>query len=53
MGYNVHITRNEKWFEQDSPGISLDEWFASSLKCDRRLTSRPSGSNPGGFGPLS
>ena len=28
MGYDVHITRKENWFEETGPEISLDEWVA-------------------------
>ena len=26
MGYDVHITRKEDWFDEDGPDISLSEW---------------------------
>ena len=26
MGYEVHITRKDMWFEEHGPEISLDEW---------------------------
>lgn len=29
MGYEVHIVRNEEWWDEDvGGGISLDEWKA-------------------------
>lgn len=28
MGYDVHITRRENWFDEDGPDISLDEWLS-------------------------
>lgn len=28
MGYDVHITRKEQWFDEEGPTISLDEWKA-------------------------
>jgi hypothetical protein len=28
MGYDVHITRAEEWFESEANPISLDEWLA-------------------------
>ena len=27
MGYEVHITRRENWFDEDGPAISIDEWL--------------------------
>jgi hypothetical protein len=26
MGYDVHITRRENWFDREGPAISLGEW---------------------------
>lgn len=26
MGYNIHVTRKENWFDEDGPNISIDEW---------------------------
>jgi hypothetical protein len=26
MGYDVHITRKENWFDQQGPAISLEDW---------------------------
>src|SRR6476646_8686526 len=26
MGYDVHITRKNEWFDEDGPQISQDEW---------------------------
>lgn len=28
MGYEVHITRKQEWFDSDGPDISLEEWKA-------------------------
>jgi hypothetical protein len=28
MGYDVHITRKENWWEDNGPEISLDEWIS-------------------------
>jgi prepilin-type processing-associated H-X9-DG protein len=28
MGYDVHITRKQNWFDENGPEISLDEWIA-------------------------
>jgi hypothetical protein len=28
MGYNVHITRKQDWFDEDGPEIALAEWIA-------------------------
>ncbi|WP_230965314.1 hypothetical protein [Burkholderia pseudomultivorans] len=28
MGYDVHITRKENWFDEDGPAIDIDEWKA-------------------------
>jgi hypothetical protein len=28
VGYDVHITRKENWFDENGPAISLDEWAA-------------------------
>lgn len=27
MGYDVHITRRQNWFDEDGPAISIDEWL--------------------------
>jgi hypothetical protein len=32
MGYDLHITRKEHWFEESEPGISLEEWHALAQK---------------------
>ena len=28
MGYDVHITRREQWFDRTGPEVTLDEWLA-------------------------
>ncbi|MFD7263851.1 hypothetical protein [Streptomyces sp. NPDC059874] len=28
MGYDVHVTRAEFWWDEDAPGITADEWAA-------------------------
>lgn len=28
MGYDVHITRRENWFDESGPGIDIAEWKA-------------------------
>ena len=28
MGYDVHITRKEDWFDEDGPAIGIDEWLS-------------------------
>lgn len=28
MGYDVHITRKENWFDESGPTIGIDEWKA-------------------------
>ncbi len=28
MGYDVHITRKENWFDEEGPSISLEEWIS-------------------------
>ncbi|CAB3810056.1 hypothetical protein LMG28614_07190 [Paraburkholderia ultramafica] len=28
MGYDVHITRKENWFDESGPKIGIDEWKA-------------------------
>lgn len=28
MGYDVHITRKENWFDEDGPAIDIAEWKA-------------------------
>ena len=28
MGYDVHITRRQNWFDKEGPDISLAEWLA-------------------------
>ncbi len=28
MGYDVHITRREDWFDEEEPSIGLDEWVS-------------------------
>ena len=28
MGYDIHITRKENWFDEEGPQISLEEWTA-------------------------
>ncbi|WP_321890312.1 hypothetical protein [Paraburkholderia bannensis] len=31
MGYNVHITRRENWFDERGPEIDINEWKALLL----------------------
>jgi len=31
MGYDVHITRKENWFDESGPRIDIDEWEAVVL----------------------
>jgi len=26
MGYEIHVTRKENWFDEDGPAISIEEW---------------------------
>ena len=28
MGYDVHITRKDEWWDEEGPVIALDEWLA-------------------------
>jgi hypothetical protein len=36
MGYDIHITRRENWFDEDGPNISQDEWSAL-VAADREM----------------
>jgi hypothetical protein len=29
MGYDVHITRRQNWFDHGPPAISLEDWLAT------------------------
>jgi len=36
MGYEVHVTRKDAWFDDDGPAISLEEWLAY-VSSDREM----------------
>jgi hypothetical protein len=44
MGYNLHVTRKDFWWDETGPVISLDEWI-TYVACDPDL--QPDWENPG------
>lgn len=49
MGYDVHITRRQQWFDSDKPEITIEEWLALvASDSEMRLDGSPEAMLPDG-----